>query len=189
MLSLFDKGELSMTRIASFRSVLLAAGAAALLAVPALAADQPGVLKGANGATLGTVSVTDAPKGVLLRIEAKGLTPGWHGAHFHEKGVCSDAGFKNSGAHVHAASANPVTHGLLNAGANDAGDLPNIYVAADGSATVELYSTLVSLTGTDGRPALKDADGSALVIHASPDDYKTQPIGGAGARIACAIIP
>jgi Cu-Zn family superoxide dismutase len=178
-----------MTRILSIRSALLAAGAAALLAAPAIAAEQPGVLVGAGGKALGTVSVTDAPNGVLLRIEAKGLTPGWHGAHFHEKGVCSDEGFKASGAHVHAASANPVTHGLLNAEANDAGDLPNIYVAADGSTTVELYSTLVSLTGTGGRPALKDADGAALVIHASPDDYKTQPIGGAGARVACAIIP
>jgi len=132
------------------------------------------------------VTVTPAPNGVLLRIEAKGLPPGWHGMHFHEKGDCGDSAFKNAGAHVHAKT--PVVHGLLNAEANDAGDLPNLYVAADGTATVEVYSTLVSMKGEGGRAALLDADGSALVIHASPDDYKSQPIGGAGARIACAVV-
>ena len=59
---------------------------------------------------------------------------------------------------------------------------------AGGSVTGELYSTLVPANGADGQPALKDADGSALVIHANPDDYKTQPIGAAGERIACAVI-
>ncbi len=143
-------------------------------------------LKGPNGASIGQVTLTAAANGVILRVEAKGLTPGWHGMHFHEKGDCSDAAFKNAGAHVHAKT--PVVHGLLNADANDAGDLPNLFVASDGTATVELYSTLVSLKGESVRPALLDSDGSALVIHASPDDYKTQPIGGAGARIACAVI-
>jgi superoxide dismutase, Cu-Zn family len=114
------------------------------------------------------------------------LPPGWHGMHFHEKGDCSDPGFKNAGAHVHTKT--PVVHGLLNSDENDSGDLPNLYVAPDGTATVELYSTFVSLKGEGGRPALLDADGSALVVHASPDDYKSQPIGGAGARIACAVI-
>ncbi len=141
---------------------------------------------GADGAKLGTASLTDAPRGVLLKVELKGLPPGWHGMHFHEKGDCGDPKFMNSGAHVHAAT--PVVHGLLNAEANDLGDLPNLYVAADGSAVTEVFSTLVSLKGAGGRPALLDEDGSALVIHASPDDFKTQPIGGSGARIACGAI-
>lgn len=155
----------------------------AVAVLPVLAAS--GDLKGADGASHGTVTVTSAPKGVLLRIEAKALTPGWHGVHFHEKGACSDPKFTSAGAHVHAAS--PVVHGLLNAQANDAGDLPNIHVGSDGTATVELYSSLVSLSGASA-PALMDADGSAVVIHASPDDYKSQPIGGAGDRVACAVI-
>jgi Cu-Zn family superoxide dismutase len=158
----------------------LVLSAAALL--PAFAAG--GDLKGADGAMHGTITVTGAPKGVLLRIEARGLTPGWHGAHFHEKGDCSDAKFTSAGSHVHATA--PVTHGLMNAQANDAGDLPNIHVGSDGTATVELYSTLVSLNGA--APMLMDADGSALVIHAKPDDYTSQPIGGAGDRVACAVI-
>ena len=164
---------------------VLAAGltlsAAALL--PALAAS--GDLKGPDGTAHGGVTVTAAPKGVLLRIEAKGLKPGWHGVHFHEKGACTDAKFTSAGAHVHSAS--PVVHGLLNPQANDAGDLPNIHVSADGTATAEIYSTLVSLTGGPA-PALMDADGSAVIIHANPDDHSSQPIGGAGDRVACAVI-
>lgn len=150
------------------------------------ATGQSSDLVGADGSPIGKITVTDAPNGVLLRITAKGLTPGWHGMHFHEKADCSAPTFKSAGAHVH--SMTPVTHGLLNPQANDDGDLPNLYVAADGSVTVELYSTLVSLKGTGNRPALLDADGSALVIHANPDDYMTQPIGGAGDRVACAPI-
>lgn len=160
---------------------LLAAGLFCVL--PAMAGTSD--LKGADGASHGTVTVTAAPKGVILRIAATGLTPGWHGAHFHEKGDCGEPKFTSAGAHVHAAM--PVTHGLLNAQASDFGDLPNIHVGADGTATVELYSTLVSLDGSAG-PALMDADGSALVIHAKPDDYSSQPIGGAGDRVACAVL-
>jgi Cu-Zn family superoxide dismutase len=141
---------------------------------------------GLNDSKNGTIAVTDAPRGVLLRVELKGLPPGWHGMHFHEKGDCGDPKFMNSGAHVH--STTPVVHGLLKDDATDSGDLPNLYVAGDGTVTAEFYSTLVSMKGEGGRPALLDADGSALVIHTSPDDYTTQPIGGAGARIACAVI-
>lgn len=164
---------------------ILAAGFALSAAafLPALAAS--GDLKGPDGASHGSVTVTAAPKGVLLRIEAKGLKPGWHGVHFHEKGACSDPKFTSAGAHVHAA--NPVVHGLLNPQANDAGDLPNIHADANGAATVELYSTLVSLSGGPA-PALMDADGAAVVIHANADDHKSQPIGGAGDRVACAVI-
>src|SRR5215468_2891263 len=104
--------------------------------------------------------------------------------HFHEKAVCSDPAFNASGGHVHAKT--PAVHGMLNADFNHAGDLPNLYVGADGSTTVELYSPLITLKGSG--PALLDADGSALVIHADADDYKSQPIGGAGERIACASI-
>lgn len=158
-----------------------------LLVAPAQAnAPKASQLLGPGGVRHGTVDVSETASGVLLRVEATGLAPGWHGMHFHEKGDCSDAAFTSAGGHVHAAK--PIVHGFLVEGANDAGDLPNLFVHADGSATVELHSTLVSLHGAGGRPALKDADGAALVVHAKPDDYRTQPIGGAGARIACAVI-
>ena len=166
-------------------TLLLLAGTAGVTQAHA-AETATGTLLGTDGKPHGTITVTDAPKGVLLRVVAEGLPPGWHGMHFHEKGDCTPPKFTSAGGHVHAVT--PVVHGLLSPNATDSGDVPNLYVAGDGSATVELYSTLVSLHGAQGRPALEDADGSALVIHTSPDDYKTQPIGGAGARIACAVI-
>ena len=160
--------------------------AATLFAGSATAADAPAnqqiELKNSAGAAIGSATLTDAPHGVLVRLQVKGLTPGWHGLHFHEKGDCSKADFTSAGGHVHGKPT--MVHGLLNPDANEAGDLPNLYVAADGTGNAEVFSTFVSLAATAGREQLTDADGSAIVIHASPDDHKTQPIGGAGARIA-----
>ncbi len=168
-----------------------AALAATLFASSAIAADAPAnqqiELKNSAGAAIGSATLTEAPKGVLLRVELKGVAPGWHGLHFHEKADCSKADFTSAGAHVHGGPT--LVHGLLNPDANEAGDLPNIHVAADGNGHAEVFTTSVSLTGAGGRLALMDKDGSALVVHANPDDYKSQPIGGAGARIACAVIP
>jgi len=148
---------------------------------------QTGNLVGLNGKDVGKITLTEAANGVILRIEASGLPEGWHGVHFHEKGVCDAKDkFKNAGGHVHTAM--PVVHGLLNANANDRGDLTNVYAGADGKISAELYSTLVSVYPGTRRPALLDGDGAAVVIHANPDDYQTQPIGGAGERIACAVI-
>jgi Cu-Zn family superoxide dismutase len=164
--------------------------AAVLATGTAFAADAPATqkveLKTAAGASLGQALLTQAPNGVLVRLELHGLPAGRHGLHFHEKGDCSKADFTSAGAHVHDKPT--LVHGLLNPDANDAGDLPNLDVAADGSATAELFSTYVSLSGSPGKPTLADADGAAIVIHANPDDYITQPIGGAGARIACGVI-
>lgn len=172
------------------RSVSSLLALAVLVApVAGRAAPQPdvtAVLHGPNSTVLGSVSVSDLPHGVLLRVEATGLPPGWHGIHFHEHGECSDAAFKSAGGHVHGDMA--MVHGLRNANATDDGDLPNLFVGPDGRGTVELYSTLVAVHPGTNRPALLDADGAAVVIHASPDDYSTQPIGGSGARIACAVL-
>lgn len=137
-------------------------------------------LKNGAGQTVGAVIVTAAPKGVLMKVEAKGLSPGWHGLHFHEKADCSKSDFTSAGAHVHGTAA--AVHGLLNPAANDLGDLPNVRAGTDGVAAAEVFSSLVTLD------KLKDADGSAVVIHANPDDHMAQPIGGAGPRVACAEI-
>jgi Cu-Zn family superoxide dismutase len=137
-------------------------------------------LRNSTGQTVGAVTLTEAPKGVLMRVEAKGLAPGWHGLHFHEKGDCSKSDFTSAGAHVHGAGA--AVHGLLNPAASETGDLPNIHAGSNGEAAGEVFTTLTTLS------ALRDADGSAVVIHASADDHMAQPIGGAGARVACAVI-
>jgi superoxide dismutase, Cu-Zn family len=139
-------------------------------------------------AKIGTLTITQAPQGILIRIDASGLTPGWHGAHFHSVADCSDAGFKASGGHVHATGPAGSVHGLLNPAGTDRGDLPNIFAGNDGRAMVELLAPSLSLQPGGGRQWLLDADGSALVIHAAADDYRSQPIGGAGARVACAVM-
>jgi len=144
-------------------------------------------LKTAAGVDAGSITVTDTPGGVIVHVEAKGLTPGWHAMHFHEKGDCSDPKLANAGAHMNTMD-HKREHGLLNVAGPDRGDLPNLYVAADGTGKTEVFSPFVSLRGAGSRPALLDAHGSALIIHANPDDYITQPIGGAGDRVACAVI-
>lgn len=176
-----------MIRYSLAALALLATPVMAQSPAPTPAADTlTGKLISPTGADMGTVTIKPAPNGVILRVEAKGLTPGWHGMHFHEKGSCTDEKFASAGGHVH--SMTPVTHGLLNAGANDAGDLTNIFANTDGTATAEVYSTLVNAREGGKLPALMDADGSSVVIHAMPDDYSTQPIGGAGVRVACAAL-
>jgi Cu-Zn family superoxide dismutase len=143
-------------------------------------------LKTAAGASAGTATLSEAPKGVLVKIEARGLAPGWHAVHFHEVGDCSKSDFTSAGGHVHLQATH--VHGLLNPAGNEAGDLPNIFIGANGEGSAEFFSTTVSLNGAEGRAALLDKDGSAVVVHASPDDYTSQPIGGAGPRVACGVI-
>ena len=104
--------------------------------------------------------------------------------HFHKVGDCSDlAAFKSAGGHV-----DPHTkpHGFLNPNGPHEGNLPNLVVGSDGKAEVELYSEMVSLVS--GPANLFDEDGSALIIHINRDDHMSQPIGGSGGRIACAVI-
>lgn len=148
---------------------------------------------GAGAVQIGHLIIRSAPNGTLLELTLKegALSPGWHGIHVHEKADCSDAGFKLSGGHIgHAGDPALVNHGLLNPKGSERGDLPNLFVGASGEVRAEFFSTQIVL-GKVGDPQpgnLRDADGSALVIHANRDDQLTAPIGGAGARLACAAI-
>jgi Cu-Zn family superoxide dismutase len=171
----------------TMRTILIAAALGAL-AQPCLAATGPLLvaIKGPAGQDIGSAMVTDSPRGVLLKLELKDLPPGWHGLHFHEKGDCSSADFKSAGAHVHGPAT--AVHGLLNPAANEAGDLPNLHVGADGAGHAEVFSAWTSLGPVGDRLNLADIDGSAIVVHASADDHISQPIGGAGARLACGVI-
>jgi len=164
-----------MRRLPIVLAAVLAASAAT-----AQTAQTTADIKDGAGAVVGKVTLTAAPKGVLMRVEAKGLAPGWHGLHFHEKADCSKSDFTSAGGHTHGAGDR--VHGLLNPNANETGDLPNLYVGADRVGSTEVFSSAVMLA------QLKDADGSAVVIHANPDDHLAQPIGGAGPRVACAEI-
>jgi len=149
---------------------------------------------GADGRAIGQAQFQDSPNGVLIQLEFPqgGLPPGWHGLHLHQRGDCSDfaVGFQASGGHVGMGSG--VQHGLLNPRGPEAGDLPNIYAPPAGAHAAEVLAPFATLGPSTPRGAyrperhtLLDADGSALLIHAGPDDQMSQPIGGAGARIAC----
>jgi superoxide dismutase, Cu-Zn family len=171
----------AMIRMVTFGLALLGIAATASAQTPASVRSQ---IVQADGTSIGMATLTNGPKGVLLRLSVSGLTPGWHAMHFHAVGDCSDRGFEKSGAHVNHQD-HKIPHGLLNPQGPDFGELPNFHVAADGSANAEAFSALVSLAPGSSRPNLLDADGSALVIHANADDHVSQPIGGAGARVAC----
>jgi superoxide dismutase, Cu-Zn family len=140
-----------------------------------------------EGNDVGTAKLTDSPHGVLIYLDLNGLPPGAKAIHIHSVGTCEDPdeGFVASKGHL-----NPdgKEHGLMNPKGPDAGDLPNIIVLDDGTVKVEMFSTLASLHGGDGRGTILDEDGAALVIHINRDDHITQPIGGAGPRIACGVI-
>lgn len=158
---------------------------ASLAPPPARAAETIEVpLLGNDGKPIGKVMLRGGSGPTVLRVsvEAGKLTPGWHGIHLHAVGDCSDHDkFQASKGHVNHGGRK---HGLLNAEGPDAGDLPNVFAAADGSVNAEIGSP-TPLAGADG---LRDADGSAVVLHAGEDDHATQPIGGAGARVACGVI-
>ncbi len=146
---------------------------------------QAAIINGA-GAEIGKATLTQGATGLLIKVEAAGLTPGWHGIHIHATGQCA-APFTSAGAHIN--HTDPKTpHGLLNAQGPDDGDLPNLYAAADGSAKAEFFTTQARISQDGPGQWLWDADGSALVIHANPDDHNSQPIGGAGDRVACAVL-
>ncbi len=147
----------------------------------------------AAGDEVGHIVFTDATGGVLMRLDLKGLSEGWHGVHFHQIGDCADGadGFKASGAHV---DPDGHEHGLMNPGGAERGDLPNIYAGPDGRATAEFFRASVSLRASEEAAAengpypLIDNDGFAVIVHELPDDQMTQPIGGAAGRVACASI-
>ena len=141
-----------------------------------------GDILGEDGNSIGDLNIIEGPNGLVLEvnIEPDSLTPGWHGMHIHQTGDCSDTGeYTNSGGHVGKIEGG---HGLLLPDGPEPGDLPNLYVADDGSAHAEAFSDLVTLS------EVLDADGGAFIIHTDRDDHMSQPIGGAGDRVACAVI-
>jgi Cu-Zn family superoxide dismutase len=156
---------------------------AVLFASPAFAADQASaVLKDAAGNEIGKATLVATPSGTLVTLELTAAPPGAHGFHIHTTGKCEPPDFASAGGHFNP---DETKHGLLNPEGPHAGDMPNIHVPENGKLTVEVLNPLVTLSKES---ALLDEDGSALVLHADADDYKTDPAGHAGGRIACGII-
>ncbi len=133
----------------------------------------------ADGASIGTASIGNERGGLMLRVVVSGLSPGAHGIHLHAVGKCEGPGFASAGGHLNPAGHQ---HGTLNPAGSHLGDLPNLDVGTDGTAS------LAFRIGKDPaalRGQVFDADGTALVVHAGPDDYRTDPSGNSGARVAC----
>ena len=139
----------------------------------------------ARGSDIGYATLEQTATGVLIYVKVSGLTPGPHGLHIHDHAVCEPGDrFLSAKGHVGKADG---AHGFRNPAGPEAGDLPNLFVGADGEGRGEFFTDLVSFDGSRGL-ALFDEDGSSLLIHENADDHLTQPIGGAGSRIACGII-
>lgn len=162
-----------------------AAQTAAAVRAPVGATARAALVNGTGGSA-GVATFRQGPTGVLIRVEATGLTPGWHGLHLHAVGQCA-APFQSAGSHIQHAG-QTVPHGYLNAEGPDSGDLPNLYVGADGRGFAEVFTSAAGLNEGGPGEYLLDADGSSILIHASPDDYSSQPIGGAGDRVACGVV-
>jgi Cu-Zn family superoxide dismutase len=147
---------------------------------------------GSDGQAVGQATFTEAPHGVLIHMEflERRLPPGWHGLHLHERGDCSDFANSFQAAGAHISLGHRTQHGLLNRRGPESGDLPNIFASPAGIHGAEVFSPHVTLHNAriGNRLPLLDSDGAALLIHASRDDHSTQPIGNAGARIACAAL-
>lgn len=144
-------------------------------------------ISGPGGESRGTAELwQDLDKVVHVDVQLTGLPPGPHGIHFHSVGVCDASGataFASAGPHF-----NPLgrQHGLDNPAGPHAGDAPNFTASGAGIARATFTTDRISLT--DGSTSLFDADGSAIVIHAAPDDQMSQPAGNSGARIACGVL-
>ena len=155
--------------------------AAAIL--PSQAQTAKAALQTADGKDAGSVTLTQTPSGVLLALTVKGLPPGEHAFHVHEVGKC-EAPFTSAGGHFNP---DKKKHGLMVAEGAHAGDMPNLHIPASGELAVEVHNAAITLE--KGKPnSLFDADGSAVIIHAGKDDYKSDPTGEAGGRIACGVV-
>jgi superoxide dismutase, Cu-Zn family len=173
-----------MRRVALITIAVVAlAGCATMRQPPAAPITAVAEMKNAQGQAIGNATLSQVGNGVRVVLEARGLPPGQHGVHIHTVGKCDPPDFTSAGAHFNP---DAKKHGLQNSQGPHAGDLPNITIGTDGTGRLESMNERITLG--EGPTTLFDADGSALVIHAAPDDFKTDPTGNSGARIACGVI-
>jgi superoxide dismutase, Cu-Zn family len=171
------------------RRLLLAAGAAILLGgcagrmaeAPPLSAEA--VLKDKDGKQVGVATLIQTPDGTRIAVTGYRLTAGKRGLHIHEVGACQPPDFESAGAHFNPGGKK---HGKANPEGPHAGDLGNIDIGAAGDGTIDVTTKAVTLN--PGQTSLLGGKGTSIVLHAMPDDERTDPSGNTGARIACGVI-
>jgi len=136
-----------------------------------------------DGKNVGEAIVTETPAGLHIAITGKGMPAGTHGIHLHTVGKCEAPAFESAGPHWNPTSKQ---HGVQNPQGQHSGDLPNFVVADNGTGILD--ADIEGARLSEGEGALLDADGAAIVVHADPDDLKTDPSGNSGGRIACGVL-
>lgn len=139
-------------------------------------------LRTAVGRDYASATATQLGDSIRIRIEALGMPPGTYGVHIHAAGRCDPPDFASAGQHW-----NPTgrQHGKNNPAGMHRGDLPNLFVGTDGRGSLQFNLLGSRLSG--GSMPMLDADGASIVIHQGADDYRTDPSGNSGARIACGV--
>lgn len=154
----------------------------ATIAAPTDADSASARLAEPGGRVVGRATVTQERGGTRVLVEVEGMAAGTYGAHIHRTGRCERPAFDSAGAHW-----NPTgqQHGFRNPSGRHRGDLPNLVVGVNGRGRLAFTIRAAQLRGQAG---ILDADGASILVHARPDDYRTDPSGNSGARIACGVL-
>lgn len=137
----------------------------------------------AQGQKIGTATIRPEGEGVKIEVDVSQVTPGAHAIHVHSVGKCEGPEFKTAGGHLNPDSKQ---HGKDNPAGPHAGDMLNFEVGADGNGKATLFAPHITLGS--GANSLFHNGGTALIIHEKADDYKTDPSGNSGGRIACGVV-
>ena len=173
---LMEKAKMSHLKSAALVPLLIMLAAAA--AAPARRHAIADIVDG-QGQTKGRATLNQDKDGIHVDVRGVGLTAGVHAVHIHMAGTCTGPDFTSAGGHWNPSMKK---HGHDNPDGAHMGDMPNMTVVADGTGMLKYTVAGATLD------ALLDADGAAIVIHAAADDYKSDPTGNAGARLACGVV-